>query len=214
MTEQIRPDLGPRPDGGRVLLERRHTATSSVSFGYKRDKSLSSSTRLTRTNTNNTELDHQSIRTIDVIPSAKPNVTYADKLWTQIDVLDDVRNMANEVKQKGSFFSDDFNNKLDNLKLSQQKLLDTMYKQHYTNMKLHEQSVYKVDKNLGDNLTDKEEKQKLLDEFFNEKIVRESMYKKQNFDEMHDFIDEIKQDLVEVGDSMNEFDATVSSSWV
>ncbi|KAI5969898.1 hypothetical protein CANMA_001040 [Candida margitis] len=88
--------------------------------------------RLSRSNTNNTSdayltnHDNQSIQSIDKIPSAKPSVTYSDKLWTQIDVLDDVKRMAKESKVKDTLFNEKYIQKLAKLKESQDQLLQTM----------------------------------------------------------------------------------------
>lgn len=218
MVQPIKPittNSSINTDGLRLGLARNSASNvggSSLFGGHKSNRSGSSITRLT---TNNSEMDNQSVRAIDMIPTAKPNVTYADKLWTQIDVLDDVRNMSNEIKQRGSFFSEDFTTELANMKASQQKLLDTMYKQHYNNMKLNEQQkiLYKIDKSKLNPEEQVNCKPGLSDDFFNEKITRESIYKKQNFDEMHQYIKEIKSDLNQLGDSMKKFDATISESW-
>lgn len=218
MAEPIKPmetNSSGNTEGSRLWVPRPNNFGVTTFAGHKSNKSGSSIARLTRSSTNNTEMDHQSVRAIDGIPSAKPNVTYSDKLWTQIDVLDDVREMSNEIKQRGSFFSDEFRTELNNLKTSQQKLLDTMYKQHYNNMKMNEQQqmIYKMDKTKLNPEELLQEKQGLTDDFFNEKVNRDSLYKKQNFDEMHEYIAEIKSDLNQVGDSMKNFDATVSNSW-
>ncbi|KAI5962623.1 uncharacterized protein KGF55_003699 [Candida pseudojiufengensis] len=101
----------------------------------KPQNSSTSQYRLSRTNTNTTNevsatylgnLDNFSLTTIDKIPSIKPSVTYSDKLWTQIDVLDDVKKLSQEIKQRGSFFNDKFNNELLKLRKSQNKLLETI----------------------------------------------------------------------------------------
>lgn len=75
--------------------------------------------------------DDQLIRLTDNVPTARPSVHYADKLWTQIDVLDDVKNMSNQVKLRESFFNDDFNEELNRLKASQNKLLAVLAAQHH-----------------------------------------------------------------------------------
>lgn len=94
-----------------------------------------SSFRLSRTSTNTNNFnpesmyDNQSLRTLDRIPSSKASISYLDKLWTQIDVLDDVRMMSQQIREKGSFYNDKFNEELNHLKQSQEKLLDIMANQ-------------------------------------------------------------------------------------
>lgn len=88
--------------------------------------------RLSRTNTNTTSdayianLDNQSLQSIDQIPSAKPSVTYLDKLWTQIDVLDDVKRMAEDSKVRDTLFNEKYIQQLAKLKELQDHLLQTM----------------------------------------------------------------------------------------
>lgn len=133
----------------------------SASNRHRSSKSQSSLLRISRTNTNNTTVgsvpsgayigstaaygsteqmssaggdnggDDQLIRLTDNVPTARPSVHYADKLWTQIDVLDDVKNMSNQVKLRESFFNDDFNEELNRLKASQNKLLAVLAAQHH-----------------------------------------------------------------------------------
>lgn len=130
-----------------------------VYSGIGNRSSMQLSSRLSRTNTNtNTQdmqsmMDNESIRTIDKLLTAKPNVTYADKLWTQIDVLDDVKRMSDEVKEKGSFFNEEFNQKLNNLKDLQNKLLEVMSGQHFNSEseQEHRKQLYKLNTvSIGD----------------------------------------------------------------
>ncbi|CAH2350334.1 hypothetical protein CLIB1423_01S07756 [[Candida] railenensis] len=112
---------------------------------HRSSKSQSSLLRLSGTNSNFTDYvagggagsisaggagDEHSIRSTDRISSTKPSITHADKLWTQIDVLDDVKTMSNQVKLRGSFFNEAFNAELASLKESQNKLLEVMAAQH------------------------------------------------------------------------------------
>ena len=215
----------------------------------KPNRSGSSAARLTRTNTNATDAitnanstilgeGAPSLRTIDMVPSARPSVSYLDKLWTQIDVLDDVKSMANQVRLKGSFFNDKFNQELTKLKEQQNKLLETMSSQHFSDigrsrlnqlvaasikspsLALHSTGGLKggllpSDK---DEIVDKDKlKQEKLDEFFGDeqgtKSSRDILYRKQNFDEMNKYVDQIKDDLVNVGESMKRFDETTREIW-
>jgi polyhydroxyalkanoate synthesis regulator phasin len=62
-------------------------------------------------------------------------------------------------------------------------------------------------------LQNADEKKRIVDDFFNEKPSREATYKKHNFKEMHEYIQEIKSDLTVVGESMKKFDDTINKSW-
>lgn len=128
---------------------------------HRSSKSQSSLLRLSGTNSNFTDYaagggagsisaggaggDEHSIRLTDLISSTKPSITHADKLWTQIDVLDDVKTMSNQVKLRGSFFNEAFNAELASLKESQNKLLEVMATQH-AKLKEEEQqrNMYKL----------------------------------------------------------------------
>ncbi|EMG48743.1 hypothetical protein SBY92_004056 [Candida maltosa Xu316] len=175
----------------KLAVPNRHSyATSVSSFSHSNNQPKMSRAgssgyyRLSRSNTNMTadnysSLDTQSVATIDKIPPAKPSVTYSDKLWTQIDVLDDVKSMANEVRTKGSFFNDKFNQELEKLKASQEKLLNTMSTQQFNDLNTNEhqkqhiyqlntintvphpsESLLKEDKILHENEDDRKEQEK------------------------------------------------------
>lgn len=62
--------------------------------------------------------------TVDGI-AMKPNISYQDKLWTEIDVLDDVKRMANENNLYNGF-PPDFENQLGQLRRAHVSLLQTM----------------------------------------------------------------------------------------
>ncbi|KAK6459021.1 uncharacterized protein RJT20DRAFT_132174 [Scheffersomyces xylosifermentans] len=264
---------------GNKLLVPRHSYSNSVASNTsnltpqflsntKTNRSGSSGLRLSRTNTNNTDLytntntnpnsntfgnDTPSLRTIDKIPSTRPSVSYSDKLWTQIDVLDDVKKMANQVRQKGSFFNEKFNEELAKLKESQNKLLDTMSSQHFNDIGNKERSRQLASANprtsslnlipttsstsnpredlMGsiaesnsaesEKIKKRHEKSKLkqekLNSFFDDEDVskssRDILYRKQNFEEMNQYVDHIKEDLVNVGEAMKRFDETTREMW-
>lgn len=96
---------------------------------------LESSMRLNETNSgdvgadsrqNKQMRDMQQPKLSDKVPSVKPNVDYQDKLWTQIDVLDDVKKMGEQVAEDGSFFTEEHNNSLRQLRHAQLELLRTI----------------------------------------------------------------------------------------
>lgn len=219
-----------------------------------------SALRLSRVNTHNTEhviTDAQSVRPTDRLPSAKPNVTHLDKLWTQIDVLDDVKNMLSLVRQKGSFFNDDLNAVLGNLKQQQNSLLDVIASQLFNSLsdKEHRKQMslfggegvtmgeaLKREKgeegDVGSRATsppsnapsrpishhplEKKEhsdqsKQAQIDRFFENddlsKFSLDVLYRKQNFEEMNQYVDEIRNGLESVLQSMKKFDETTKEMW-
>jgi hypothetical protein len=144
------------------------------------------------------------LRTLDYIPSAKPSVSYLDKLWTQIDVLDDVRKMASDVREKGSFFNEKFNSELEAMKTLQDRLIDIMASQDF-DLNL-QQERYRVEPDTTDKLDSS-----LFSFFDNEGQDRQHiLYKKENFDEMHNYVHDIKVQLQRVGEAMEDFNGVTS----
>lgn len=186
-----------------------------------------------------------------------------DKLWTQIDVLDDVKRMSEEVKQNRSFFNDRFDDELEKLKFLQYKLLEVMARQHFNNDEEteHQKQLYRLNTMHPDeestnlvhkrkdeipekNETDPEELSKIQqDEQEQEKVVGaedhgdgEKMKKraqklnqffdditanhentilsrKTDFSELAVYIEDIKENLAVVGDSMKNFDRMRKELW-
>ncbi|KAG7665814.1 uncharacterized protein J8A68_000639 [[Candida] subhashii] len=244
-----------KTDGSSTLPEQKHSYNTSISSNvtpqyFKRHPSTSSgggfNMRLSRTTTNNTDSyanaivndAPQSLRTIDKIQGAKPAITYADKLWTQIDVLDDVRNMAEEVKNKGSFFNDKFNQELSKLKISQNKLLETMSTQQFSDLNTneHQKQLYHLSamsKGTSDqqqqeeaspnashseeNLEiEKKKKEEKINAFFQDDDLdhkNQTIYNKQNFEEINQYVAEVKKDLGQLGAAMKEFDESTKEIW-
>lgn len=185
--------------------------STTPSHKYSQLGSRSSLARISRTNTNAdsaynppSTFDNQSLRTLDYIPSAKPSVSYLDKLWTQIDVLDDVRKMASDVREKGSFFNEKFNTELEAMKTVQDRLIDIMASQDF-DLNL-QQERYKVEPDTTDKLDSS-----LFSFFDNEGQDRQHiLYKKENFDEMNNYVHDIKVQLQRVGEAMEDFDGVTS----
>ncbi|KAI3405224.2 hypothetical protein KGF56_001968 [Candida oxycetoniae] len=258
----------------RLTVPPRHSYSTSVSSSSNvspsqfihttnglRNKQGSSSMRLSRTNTETTDAyvanqDNQSIQTIDKIPSAKPSVTYQDRLWTQIDVLDDVKKMAQEVRSRGSFFDDKFRKEMSKLKQSQEKLIQTMSQQGFDDMNISEvqnQQLYQLNTNSLQTPTtamtrtttniiteddnshnntgaegEEEDKAKLVEmakkqmdqekitKFFaNDEFKFENLkvYDKTTFDEINGYVQQVKQDLMELGKAIKEFDDSTKNIW-
>ncbi|EGV65614.1 hypothetical protein CANTEDRAFT_102086, partial [Yamadazyma tenuis ATCC 10573] len=106
--------------------------------------------------------------------------------------------MSGQVRDKGSFFNDKFNEELNKLKLSQEKLIEVMANQQFKNVSF-EKSKQRVKPGAShsesDNNSDAEEdadtskqkqRQDKFKDFFGPKKRGGShvVYKKQNFDDM------------------------------
>lgn len=199
-------------------------------INHKANRSGSSTTRLSQSNTNNTETytnDVHSLKTTDRLPTAKPSVTYLDKLWTQIDVLDDVKNMSHQVRLKGSFFNDKFNEELEKLKLLQNRLFEVMSNQHFNSYsdKYYQKQLYKLNVATPNASTPQHlnqiseggrdpENQRLTEFFANDaQDLKHLLYKKQNFDEISQYVEDIKVNLDNVGQSMKKFDESMRDLW-
>ncbi|CAK9437302.1 uncharacterized protein LODBEIA_P16800 [Lodderomyces beijingensis] len=274
----------PRPSNTATISSSNLTPQFFLNPNYPKSKQGSSSAsnfRLSRTNTNTTDAyaggvqDAQSIQTIDRIPSAKPSVTYSDRLWTQIDVLDDVKRMAEEVRVKGSFFDEKFTREMEKLKISQQKLMETMSLQRFDDMSATEdqnQQLYQLNSNTlptnptvtrsasnatsggrghlevpdrrgqprggtgeGEDdgeleatsnasrvsLKDEEEaktkkQQEKINKFFADDEVRFetlAVYNKEKFDEINGYVQNVKQDLMNLGEAIKHFDDSTKDMW-
>lgn len=133
---------------------------------------------------------------IDKIPSIRPSVDNQDKLWTQIDVLDDVRQMVKDISQRGSFFDFDHANCIENLKASQLKLLkqmrtleETMDDEDYQGIWHHEAGG------------DKDEKSEV------------DLLNSDHFQQVGDCIKALKDDLEEVKNNVRRADRTGKDIW-
>lgn len=192
-----------------------HTRASLTSGYYNN--------RLSRTNTTETgpaASINESVRTMDKLPTAKPTITQMDKLWTQIDVLDDVNRMSEEVRVKGSFFNESFEAKLIELKQLQSNLLQVMSRQHANEGESQQDATRESSEHLAKVQEEEPEtdttKHEKLNQFFN-KISNENdnhmLYRKTNFDEMNDYVENIRINLQKVGESMKNFDETTKDLW-
>ncbi|KAG7192720.1 uncharacterized protein KQ657_001503 [Scheffersomyces spartinae] len=150
--------------------------------------------------------------TLDRIRTAKPNATYADNLWTQIDVLDDVKHMSDEVRSKGTFFNDKFTEELAQLKKTQNRLIETMIAENDKGIDLTGSSrpagvpaTGDINADSGDNIED----------FFNGNLreQQELLHRRHNFDGIKRFVDDVEDHLASVGKAMREFDDSTKDHW-
>lgn len=217
-----------------VMKQRPHSrnqSTTSSNFPiFQKTGSFRLSRTSTNTNHNEPLFDNQSLRTLDKIPSTKPSITYLDKLWTQIDVLDDVKAMSEQVKEKGSFFDDDFNTHLNKLKQLQEKLLESMAGQLFNNTNNFERQKerYRAATNILERDDENESrKESRFDDLRHgsqqdrfkstygdkRKPNKNTLYNKENFNEINRYVNEVKDNLDEVGRSMKHFEDTTRDLW-
>lgn len=178
---------------------------------------------VSNTETNATDpsaLDSESIRTLDQLSQARASVTMLDKLWTQIDVLDDVKQMADEVREYGGFFNEEFSEKLAQLKESQRNLLDVMVRHHDMSERARAERRSAAQVTAGAAKLDDDEiqrdqeltKQRMRDFFFGSGKDHGSSQAK-DFDELNEYVQEVRERLGEVSNRMLRFDETTKTLW-
>ena len=119
-------------------------------------------------------------------------------------MLDDVRKMASDVRERGSFFNEKFNSELEAMKTLQDRLIDIMASQDF-DLNL-QQERFRVEPNTTDQLDSS-----LFSFFDNEGQDRQHvLYKKENFDEMNNYVHDIKVQLQRVGEAMEDFNGVTS----
>lgn len=194
------------------------------SSGHRANRSTSSFGKFHKKN-NSTELPYQNempnMKSLDYLPSARPNVTFLDRLWSQIDVLDDVKALSNEVMSRGSFFNDKFNEDLVALKQLQNAVLELMARLHADNLinNDHQRKMAEMSQ-AHEDLLDSEEpakqenllKAQILHDFFEDERTdfKNILYKKQSYEDLNVSVEKIKITLRKLGRSMKEFDANIN----
>lgn len=167
----------------------------------------------------NLNLDNQSLRTVDQLSTARASATMLDKLWTQIDVLDDVKKMAQEVQERGSFLSEEFSEKLIQMKEAQQRLLDVMGRHHELSEKSRQEMKEQLEQTPIERMEeeairkDNEAKQKKMHDFFFGNERENTNEETKDFDELNDYVDDVRQNLAAVAKSMAKFDDTTKDLW-
>lgn len=196
------------------------------SSGHRASRSTSSFGKLHKKTSSN-ESPHsihelRSMKNLDYLPSGKPAVTFLDRLWTQIDVLDDVKALAEQVKSRGSFFNDKFNEDLLSLRQLQNDVLELMARLHVDNLisndhqrKMAEMSQAHDDSHDSEEADEKEENRlraQILHDFFEEERTdyKNILHKKQNYDDLNSSVEKIKKTLLNLGQSMKDFDGNVN----
>ncbi|ODV74832.1 uncharacterized protein CYBJADRAFT_63147 [Cyberlindnera jadinii NRRL Y-1542] len=125
-------------------------------------------------------------RLVDKVPRARHTVDYQDMLWTQIDILDDVRKMSTETREQGGFFSREHSVAMSSLRDSQSALLKEL--------KLSDAAMDKSD--VHRSLWDSES----LDE------VKGKLYNREQFDKVRESLGGVKLGLEGVSGTMRRFD--------
>jgi len=183
--------------------------------------------RISRTATQNTDtgsgftgIDAQSILTLDQLSTAKASVTMLDKLWTQIDVLDDVKTMADEVKARGSFFSENFTGQLMLLKESQQRLLEVMAKHTERSDLSREQRRNGARETIETGefsaeavQKESEETKKRMHEFFFGQSKDDDNPQRRDMEELSEYVGDVRQHMKDVGEQMKKFDEEIKKIW-
>lgn len=184
------------------------------------DDLLLSKVSINRLATRSTVPDQESLPTIDQIPTARASVAMLDKLWTQIDVLDDVKLMAETVGKHGSFFNEEFTQSLRLMKESQERLLDKVEAHQNACNKAREQQEKLFTYNANTSTEAKhegeehEQIQKRMDEFFSlpPKPATEDS-KLRDFDELDQYVNEVRSSLRDVLEQMKNFDDVRRKLW-
>lgn len=166
-------------------------------------------------------IDATSDTSMDQVSTARPSVNMLDKLWTQIDVLDDVRTMAQEVQEKGSFLGEDFTQKLQAMKNAQLRLLETMKKQEQISEESRQAQARMRGQHVGGQLEkediarDLELKQKKMQDFFfgHDNVGSDSKQRMKEFEKLNAHVAEVRSRLDEVAASMAEFEDTTKDLW-
>lgn len=143
-----------------------------------------------------------------------------DKLWTQIDVLDDVKKMAEEVNERGSFLSEKFTALLGQLKESQQRLLDVMAK-HAEKSEQNRMRRKKGARETADRSDlssdaikrESEDTKKRMQEFFFSQSKDDDNPQRRDFDELNEYVGEVQHHMTDVGEHMKTFDEEMKKLW-
>lgn len=195
-----------------------NTQASSASIASRHRR------RLSRSDTNTFDLasgiDLQSIQTLDQLSTARASVAMLDKLWTQIDVLDDVKKMAEEVNERGSFLSEKFTALLGQLKESQQRLLDVMAK-HAEKSEQNRMRRKKGARETADRSDlssdaikrESEDTKKRMQEFFFSQSKDDDNPQRRDFDELNEYVGEVQHHMTDVGEHMKTFDEEMKKLW-
>lgn len=165
-------------------------------------------------------MDGESLRTIDQMSTARASVAILDKIWTQIDVLDDVKLMAEDVKKRGSFFNEDFTKLLYDMKRAQKKLQEVVAHHQELNERARmerNEDNQEIDRvwELAQGDTEKETeitKQKMQKFFFLQDPESAGPQQK-DFDQLNDYVKEVLENLEALGLRMRKFDEASKKLW-
>lgn len=182
------------------------------------------SNRISRQTTNYTDalaLTVASAPTIDQLATALPSIAPLDKLWTQIDVLDDVKAMAHEVDASGTFFNEDFTALLTRLKESQARLLTTVLRHQEASEQARasrrhnaRQQPSQPDSNPGEHWQDQQRTKQRMAEFFLAKDQAQAEQgQARDFSELDEYVADVREGLADVADKLASFDDVTKKLW-
>lgn len=169
------------------------------------DQLLISKVSFRRLDQRNSMTDQESIPTIDQIPTSRPTVAMLDKLWSQIDVLDDVRAMAETVRKQGGFFLDKKSSNVCHVKEAQENFLRKVISHQKVTARTHDIKAEGCEGHEG--LSDRVSKQevsapqesmvqiRMADFFASPPELASYNSQLQDFDELEQYIVEVHQRL-------------------
>ncbi|VVT47470.1 uncharacterized protein SAPINGB_P001727 [Magnusiomyces paraingens] len=126
------------------------------------------------------------------ISSVKPVVDQHDRMWAELDVLDEVEVAANETEANTSFFGEMHAKVLADLQISQLELIKSM--------------------SLGDKRIDKGQYQSLWEQNDIESL-RNNLFNQQHFDSIYKHVSKTIEKLDIVAEKMKEIDNESQEMW-
>lgn len=126
------------------------------------------------------------------ISSVKPVVDQHDRMWAELDVLDEVELAANETEANTSFFGEMHAKVLADLQLSQLELIKSM--------------------SLGDKRIDKGQYQSLWEQNDIESL-RNNLFNQQHFDSIYKHVSKTIEKLDTLAEKMKELDSESQEMW-
>lgn len=167
------------------------------------------------------EQNPASINVVDQLLTARASVAILDKLWTQIDVLDDVKAMAEDVDRTGGFFNADFSALLGQLKASQARLLEVVSRHQEQGDRAREQrrelakqhsEVASVDEQ-GIHQHQERTRQRMTEFFSGEAMPVAEGGQLRDFEELNEYVLDVRHSLGEVSEKITKFDQVTKRLW-
>lgn len=126
-----------------------------------------------------------------LIPSVKPVVDQHDRMWAELDVLDEVEMAAEETRANKSFFGESHAKVLEQLQKSQLDLIKCI--------------------SVADKRVEKDRYQSLWEQ--NDDSLRNNLFNQQHFDNVYKHISTTIEKLDSVAENMKEIDKESQDLW-